>query len=364
MSDYFNDYDFDEFQSKAERKIEILEANTVGGIGQLIYHLFRFEDYEYDYDKNGQLTVRPVCKNNYCPQMCTDDFPTGANLFVSVYNLAQRINTTADKKLCAELIVKWCKNNVHPYNIDYIYDGLRNDEYNFKGGNIFLENDAAFSIDSFMYDLEKFYNAATFNYAFEQMCLGNDDIALELSKPGEQFSGLPFFEKFRYDPKQFPKTDYSTAKGDLLKEMQLDSAMRNQINVSKDFVRVPYDYYEQLQETLMEMIPDFRIRLKVNPKTHRVVFAADVNSIFDICMYTLARKISDDVSPEERTGQKNEYKGIVMSCPFCGEAFVRKSNRSVTCGKEECDKARKRTNKQNSRKKSKNGLSTKQTLII
>ena len=140
-------------------------------------------------------------------------------------------------------------------------------------------------------------------------------------------------------------------KGDLLKEMQLDSAMRNQINVSKDFVRVPYDYYEQLQEALMEMIPDFRIRLKVNPKTHRVVFAADVNSIFDICMYTLARKISDDVSPEERTGQKNEYKGIVMSCPFCGEAFVRKSNRSVTCGKEECDKARKRTNKQNSRKK-------------
>lgn len=344
-------YDLDDFSSKAERKIDILEANTVGGIGQLIYHLFRFEDYEYDYDRNNQLIVRPICKKDCYPEICTDDFPTGANLFVSVYNLAQKINATASKKECAELIVDWCKNNVHPYNIDYIYDGLLDNEYNFKGGNIFLENDAVFSIDSFMYDLEKFYNAATFNYAFEQMCLGNDDVALALSNPGKQFSGLPLFEKFRYNPNQFPKVDYSSAKGDLLKEMQLDSAMRNQINVSEDFVRVPFDYYEQLQETLMEMIPDFRIRLKINHKTRKAVFAADINSIFDICMYTLARKISDDVAPEERTDFTNEYKGIVISCPFCGDAFVRKSNRAVTCGKEECNKARKRMNKQNSRKK-------------
>ena len=42
-----------------------------------------------------------------------------------------------------------------------------------------------------------------------------------------------------------------------------------------------------------------------------------------------------------------------MSCPFCGEAFIRRWNRSVTCGKVDCDRARQRKNKQNSRKKQK-----------
>ena len=42
-----------------------------------------------------------------------------------------------------------------------------------------------------------------------------------------------------------------------------------------------------------------------------------------------------------------------MSCPFCGEAFIRRWNRSVTCGKADCDRARQRKNKQNSRKKHK-----------
>lgn len=49
-----------------------------------------------------------------------------------------------------------------------------------------------------------------------------------------------------------------------------------------------------------------------------------------------------------------------MSCPFCGEAFIRRSNRAMTCGKPECTRARKRLNKKNSRKKQKTHSTAKQ----
>ncbi len=42
-----------------------------------------------------------------------------------------------------------------------------------------------------------------------------------------------------------------------------------------------------------------------------------------------------------------------MSCPFCGEAYIRTATRAVTCGKPECHRARKAMNKRNSRKKQK-----------
>ena len=60
--------------------------------------------------------------------------------------------------------------------------------------------------------------------------------------------------------------------------------------LSDGFERVAFDYYEQLQETLVDMIPDFRIRLKVDPRTREMVFEADVHSVFDICWFTLAKK--------------------------------------------------------------------------
>ena len=71
--------------------------------------------------------------------------------------------------------------------------------------------------------------------------------------------------------------------------------------------------------------------------------------------------MSEDVAPENMGRKKkdttvydrNENEGVIMSCPFCGEAFIRRSNRAMTCGKPECTRARKRLNKKNSRQKQK-----------
>lgn len=48
------------------------------------------------------------------------------------------------------------------------------------------------------------------------------------------------------------------------------------------FVPEPYDNYGELLDKLIERIPNFNMRLKANPKTNRIEFSADVNSVFDI----------------------------------------------------------------------------------
>lgn len=205
-----------------------------------------------------------------------------------------------------------------------------------------------------MRDLEQFYQTMRMHFAFEQMCYGYDE--LTLYEDGRYFAGLPFFEKYKYDPDSFLEVDYSSAGGDLLKEMRLDNEAIKDRTQGDGFERVPFDYYEQLQETLVDMIPGFRIRLKVDPRTRKMVFAADVHSVFDICWFTLAKKFSEDVTPEEKgtsADVKPARQGMVMSCPFCKEAYIRTANRAVTCEKTECHRARKAMNKRNSRKKQK-----------
>ena len=235
-------------------------------------------------------------------------------------------------------------------------------QYKLEEDGYFIEKDATFSISDFMRDLEHFYQAMRMHFAFEQMCLDNDEPALTLYEDGKYFAGLPFFEQYRSDPEDVPDIDYSSAGGDLLKMMQLDKEAAKDIEADDDdFVRVPFDYYEELQEKMVDIMPGFRVRLKGNPKTRKLAFAADDHFVFDICWYTLARKMSEDAAPEDVGRKKkdatvydrNENEGVIMSCPFCGEVFSRRSNRAMTCGKPECTRARKRLNKKNSRQKQK-----------
>ena len=351
----YNDYG-EYIPSRADNTTDVLGYDAIGGVGQLIYHLFRFKEYELDYTSSDVLIARPYCQKGYEPELYTKESPTGAELTASIFNLAKRIDDFSEKKSYTELIIEWCKQYGHPYEIDSLHAYLTDPQYKLEDDGRFVEKDGIFSIEDFMHDLERFYQAMRMHFAFEQMCLGYDEAALELHEDGRHFAGVPFFEQYKYDPDDEPEIDFSSAGGDLLKEMELASEATKDSDYTGDFKRTPFDYYEELQEIIADMIPDFRIRLKIDPRTRRMVFAADIHSVFDICWYTLARKLSEDVAPEDKGLQvnKNTKKdGVVMSCPYCGEAFIRRWNRSVTCGKIECDRARQRKNKQNSRKKQK-----------
>jgi len=154
---------------------------------------------------------------------------------------------------------------------------LTDPQYKLEDDGRFVEKDGIFSIEDFMHDLERFYQAMRMHFAFEQMCLGYDEAALELHEDGRHFAGVPFFEQYKYDPDDEPEIDYSSVSGDLLKEMELVSESTKDREYTGDFKRTPFDYYEELQEIIADMIPDFRIRLKVDPRTRKLVFAADVH---------------------------------------------------------------------------------------
>jgi|LSQX01.2.fsa_nt_gb predicted RNA-binding Zn-ribbon protein involved in translation (DUF1610 family) len=345
-------------QSKANKTTDVLGYDAIGGVGQLIYHLVRFKEYELDYTSSDVLIARPYCQKGYEPELYTTDSPTGAELTASIYNLAKKIDDPSEERPYTDLIIEWCKKYGHPYAIDSIHAYMMEPQYKLEEDGYFIEKDATFSIDDFMRDLEWFYQAMRMHFAFEQIYRGDDESALALHEDGRYFSGLPFFEQYRRDPEaDDPELYYLSAEGDFLKMMQMDSEAALDLEYSDGFARSPIDYYEEVQSKLLDMIPDFRVRLKINPKTRKVVFAADVHSVFDICWYTLARKLSEDVAPEDKgtsADHKEKTEGVIMSCPFCGEAFVRRSNRSVICGKPECHNARKAMNKRNSRRKAKN----------
>lgn len=72
-----------------------------------------------------------------------------------------------------------------------------------------------------------------------------------------------------------------------------------------------YDNYGELFDKLIERIPDFNMRLKINPKTNCIEFSANVNFIFDIAWFILVRIISEDPASENK-GQSDDYSEGIM----------------------------------------------------
>lgn len=340
-------------ESKAKKNTDVLGFGEIGGIGQLIYHIFRYKDYELRYDNSDEQLAWPVCKPGFEPDLSADGAYTGRDLLASLCNLAKKIDDFSEKKSYTDLIIEWCKENAHPYSIDFIYNGLTDKGFDITTYGDIFARDGVFSISDFMRDLGNLYNAARFYVALDGVCLGDDEAARNLYSEGRHFEGDPFFEEFKLDFDQ-PEIDYSSAGGDLLKEMQLDSAFRAANSAKKAdepgaFVREPYDHYEELRNRLIEAIPDFKMRLKVNPTTNRLIFSADVESVFDICWYTLARMLSEDPAPEEKGKDDDRLEGIMICCHNCGDFFIRRNSRQEYCDKDECQRARNAKNQKNYR---------------
>ncbi len=121
------------------------------------------------------------------------------------------------------------------------------------------------------------------------------------------------------------------------------------------YILQPIDDFYELRRKLMDMIPDFHMRLKVDPKSDKVVFAADVHSVFDIAWYTLARYMVDVQLTDEGTAEWQYSEGKVCVCRCCGKAFARTAdqNRRQYCGEPDCERKRARERTQRKREKDK-----------
>ena len=300
--------------SEADKTTDILEFKEIGGIGQLIYHPFRFKKYELDIDKSDDYCATPFCRPGYEPIFPKEDFLSGQGLLTSLCNLAMQINSFDNKIPYTQLIMEWCTNNMHPYNIDFIYSEL-NESFDINSFDAeMVEKDGTFEINNFLDDLGKLYNAVMFYVALEGICIADDEAAYDLSKEGKYFEGYSFFDKYKHPIVAIPDDlDYGDAKGNL---------------------------YDELRNALIDIIPEFTMKLKVDPRTNRLEFSTDINSVFDIAWLTLARMLSEDPAPEDKGKSDNRPEGIMIRCRNCGKFIIRKSNRQEFCDAEECQKVR------------------------
>ena len=347
--------------SKTDLTTDMLGFGEIGGVGQLVYKLFRFKKYEVRYVEDGRILACPICRPGYDIEFSTTNDLSGADILVSLYNLALKINDFSEEKPYDELIIDWCNRVAHPYFVDELSSLMKDKEFDIAHDYSFIERDGIFDVKQFMHDLEKLYQATSFAFAIDQMMRESDDAAFALATDGRYFSGVPFFEKYRYNIPAEEKNDTPISKNALLQEMQDSMESLGEIHattVDEWYAHPPFGDYAELRDKLIDMLPDFRLRLKVNHKKNRVVLAADVHSVFDIAWFTLAKKLCEDPLPKLKkklAELDSDERSVILTCPICGRAFVRKGkgSRRIYCGTHECEKRRLAQNTRNTRKRQK-----------
>ncbi len=341
----YNDYG-EEIPSRADRTTEYISFGEIGGIGQLIYHNFRFADYTLEYDDDNQLLAVPVIGKDAPPDMSQLENLDGNEILTSLCNLAEAVDSYDTKEPYQELIVRWCKKHMHPFQIDELFaelseKGVRESDFLLKQAG----RDGIFSIDEFMKELGRLYNAARFYMALDGVTVAEEYAAYHLFKEGKFFESSALFEKYKHLIPELPDDfDMSPAGGDLLKEMQLVNSYLATHPAEQppegEFATEPFDDYDQLRDSLLSFFPDFKLRLKLNPKTQRVILSADVNSVFEIAWYALAHLLTEEPLPEEKGKTKPRPEGLMICCKNCGQFFIRRNSRNGYCDREECQRAR------------------------
>lgn len=252
---------------------------------------------------------------------------------------------------------------MHPYGIDELYKRLNEADFDISGFDAeLIERDGTFSVTDFMKELGDLYAAVRFYIALNAVAIGEDEEAFEMAHEGRHFATLPYLERYLHREPLQPDIDVSSAGGDLLKEMQLYREYLGQHPEEEKAgqYKEPYDDFDSLRERLIECIPDFRLRLKLDPKSEQVVFAADVSSVFDIAWYTFARLLTEDPSLECLGSDDKRHGGIMICCHHCGQFFYRKAKHQQYCDRPECQKARNAKNQRVFRKRKSNEKSRKE----
>ena len=317
-------WNVDYIESRLDKNGDILGFGEIGGVGQLIYHNFRFADYKLKMDKRAGLLACPVCNKKSPPDLTPKDNLSGKEILTSLCELARRIDNVSEENDHRALIIGWCKENIHPYAIDYLYNVLVDNNFDIADINAELvAHGGIFSTEDFITDLEHLYNAARFYIALEAICFADNEPVYVMYQTGKHFQGLPYFERYKLNM-EMPEGEFYTE---------------------------PYDEYEKLREQLIDCIPDFKLRLKVNPQNNRLVFSADVNSVFDVAWYVLARMISEDPAPEDIGKEEERSEGIMICCHHCGRFFIRNVKHQQYCDRQECQKARNAKNQRDYRQR-------------
>ena len=353
--DHWDDTD-PEFTSRAEKKKDLLPFGVIGGVGQFVYHNFRFTDYRFEPQDNGDTIVVPILDSSTPLDAVSDEKLDGNRILTGLFDLAKKIDSFDTKENCAQLIVQWCVDNMHPYDLDTLYTMLVSDE---KVDDLELMSstaiqDGTFSLRRFIKDLGCLYNAVRMKMALDCISIGEEDLAYNLYCGGRFYEAPSYFEKYKTPEVEIPDDlipdSLLDEKDGLIRAMEIEQeyikAHPPVVTEKGHFVREPFDGYEELRSHLFDMFPDFKLRLKADPADGKVALAAVVDSVFDIAWYALAHLITEEPTLADLGRRDKNLKGIMETCRNCGRLFIRYNSRNHYCDNEKCQKAR---NAQNQR---------------
>ena len=285
---------------------EYYTFTKIDGMGEMI--TVRFPDYvpEYNHAEKKDVIV-PLFTPLGRPTSGTNYSITGQDLLAGLCNLYKKLNVPDSTERISDLIWDWCRNNIHPYDIEALCSEMESgdfmDPYFLKR----LQQYATFEVRDFVSDLCKLGTAFEYYDALQKIRC-NYDVAAgrKLYYEGRVCDSLPFLEKYRH------YTD--------------DTEYLEHFNE---------DYDDRIFDAF-EMFPDFKMRLKQNRKTHKAEMTAEIHSVFDIAWYTFARMIAD-VAPRADTDKDYMFsQGSILTCMACGEYFVRHSSRQRYCDNPSC----------------------------
>ena len=287
----------------------------IGGVGEMVYRAVRFPEYIPDYDDDGEI-IKPLFTGSHAPVSGTDYSLTGQDLLVSLCNLYGKLNNPDSTESISDAIWDWCRKNIHPYDIDSLCEILESEKNAHITYRDIIEKDATFSIKRFIQDLCDLGMVFELYFALYRLkYYGNVDYARNLYYEGRLCDSLAFLERYR------------------------------QYEDEEEYKAYILEEYNDLMFKVIDMFPDFRMRLKLDREKSKIMYGADIKSVFDICWYTFSRMVADVAPPVDDDLNYFESQGSILSCLACGKYFVRRSSRQLYCDSWDCQAERNRRNR-------------------
>ncbi|MDY6212377.1 hypothetical protein [Hornefia butyriciproducens] len=301
---------------KKTESVNNLSFAEIGGVGEMVYKSIRFSGYSV-IEKNGIEWILPHFPSPFDPveYKSRDTKLTGQDLLVSLCNLFHEMNNPGNLIDRYRSIMQWCTNNVHPYDIDEL-SVIAEECESGTSASIQLQTEGRFEPMVFLQDLERLGNTFDYVYALSEIKDHQNPVpARKLYYEGRLCDGYPFFEKYR------------------------------RIKDDAEYVARVMEDMDDHSQRVIDIMPDFRMRLKFDKETGKIMYGADVRSVFDICWYTLSRIIADVAPPVDEDLNYLYSQGKILSCLCCGEFFIRRSGRQLYCNKPDCHAERNRKNR-------------------
>ena len=213
----------------------------------MIYRAVRFPEYIPDYDDNGEI-IKPIFTGGHAPQSGTDTSLTGQELLVSLCNLYGKLNNPDSTVSITDAVWDWCRSNIHPYEIDSLYEMLKSEKFAHITYGDLIQSDATFSIKQFIKDLCDLGTVFELYFALRRIkYYGEIDYARNLYYEGRLCDSLAFLERYR------------------------------QYEDDEEFKAHILENYDDHILQAIDMFPDFRMRLKLDKQHGKVMYGAAIH---------------------------------------------------------------------------------------